>query len=149
MKQVCSLCLALIAAAALTAGGQESAQVDVVPPQASEAYEQLSPQELEQLRRMQREWEEFQRQQAANEAKKAAAPTFKLGGQIVIDALWFSQDANSRAAVGDIDDALDFRRARLYGQGEAFEVFNYAMGFDFAREPQPTAGPCSWIITSV
>jgi phosphate-selective porin OprO/OprP len=89
----------------------------------------LTPQEVEQLRRMQAEWKESKRL----EEKESSTPTFKIGGQIVIDALWFSQDANSRAAVGDIEDAFDFRRARLYGQGEAFEVFNYAMGFDFAQ----------------
>lgn len=147
MKQALAFCL-LIVCAALPAAGQDAADLlpqpaaeadqlvqsrDAVPTEPLAPQAELSGEELDQLRRMQREWEEFQKQQAASDAKKASAPAFKLGGQIAIDALYFSQDANSRAALGDIDDALDFRRARLYGQGEAFEVFNYAMGFDFAQ----------------
>lgn len=70
----------------------------------------------------------------AEEAKKKvkATPTFKLGGQMVMDSLWFSQSPASRSAVGDVQDSFDFRRARLYGQGE-YEKFNYATGFDFAQ----------------
>jgi phosphate-selective porin OprO/OprP len=56
----------------------------------------------------------------------------KLGGQMVIDSLWFSQNAPSRQAVGDVPDAFDFRRARLYAQGE-YGSYNYATGFDFAH----------------
>lgn len=64
--------------------------------------------------------------------KSRASPTFKLGGQIVMDSLWFSQSPTSRAALGDVQDSFDFRRARLYAQGE-YEKFNYATGFDFAQ----------------
>ncbi|MGN6134016.1 MAG: OprO/OprP family phosphate-selective porin, partial [Aureliella sp.] len=52
--------------------------------------------------------------------------------------LWFSQSPASRAAIGDVQDAFDFRRARLYAQGE-YESFNYATGFDFAQGT-PTNG---------
>ncbi|HTN77190.1 MAG TPA: porin, partial [Pirellulaceae bacterium] len=73
-------------------------------------------------------FEDTQRKSAQNDG-----PTLKMGGQLVVDYLWFSQDQQSRAAVGDVQDAVDFRRARLYGSGEAFEIYNYAIGFDFAQ----------------
>lgn len=59
--------------------------------------------------------------------------TFKMGGQLVIDTLWFDQDANSMAQVGDVQDTADFRRARLYATGEYGEIFSYAVGMDFAQ----------------
>lgn len=83
--------------------------------------------------KLEKDWKKFQDAEKAKKEKAAGAPTFKMGGQIVLDALWFSQDANSRAAVGDINDELYFRRARLYASGDAFEVFSYAIGFDFAQ----------------
>lgn len=66
-------------------------------------------------------------------SKKPTGFTFKMGGQIVMDMLWFDQNAASRAAVGDVQDAFDFRRARLYANGEYGNVFTYVMGFDFAQ----------------
>jgi phosphate-selective porin OprO/OprP len=82
--------------------------------------------------RLEAEWKKFKEAQEAKSAK-SSDPTFELGGQLIVDALWFNQDADSKATVGDVQDAMDFRRARLYGSGEAFEIFNYAMGFDFAQ----------------
>lgn len=63
---------------------------------------------------------------------ETSRPTIQFGGLIQIDAVWFGQDAQSRAAVGDIQDVFDFRRARLIAQGQAADVFNYGMGIDFA-----------------
>lgn len=59
-------------------------------------------------------------------------PPLKITGQLQIDALWFSQSAASRSAVGDAPDAFDFRRARIGMTGETGDVFNYALGMDFA-----------------
>jgi phosphate-selective porin OprO/OprP len=65
-------------------------------------------------------------------------PTFSMGGQLRIDYLWFGQDAASRAAVGDIQDGAAFRRARLTARGDAFDVIEYAIGFDFALAGRPS-----------
>lgn len=54
-------------------------------------------------------------------------------GELQIDALWFSQTEASRIAVGDAPDAFDFRRARLMVNGDTGDVFNYALGMDFAQ----------------
>ncbi len=76
---------------------------------------------------------------ASDEAEQAKAkprsgvPTFKPGGQIIVDSLYFSQSTTNRLAVGDAQDTVDFRRARIYAQGEAYDVFSYAIGFDFAQ----------------
>lgn len=84
------------------------------------------------IKELERGW---QKSVAAEEAKQVEAskkPSFRIGGQVQVDSIWFAQDAESRTQVGDIQDALDFRRARLVTQGEAFDVFNYALGMDFA-----------------
>ena len=88
---------------------------------------------IEALEADSRKAREAAKDKAAKDAAKAAStPTFKLGGQIVMDSLWFSQSSASRNVVGDVQDSFDFRRARLYAQGE-YEKFNYATGFDFAQ----------------
>ena len=78
---------------------------------------------------------------AADEKRKADAakkPTFRIGGQLQTDYLYVGQDATSRAAVGDINDLVGFRRARLTSRGDAFEVVEYALGFDFALPGRPS-----------
>ncbi|MEX2139152.1 MAG: porin [Pirellulales bacterium] len=78
---------------------------------------------------------------AAEEKRTADAakkPSFQMGGQLQADYLYFGQDEASQAAVGDINDAIDFRRARLTARGEAFEVVEYAIGFDFALPGRPS-----------
>jgi len=61
-------------------------------------------------------WQERQKQ-----LDKAAAthgkPSYQIGGQVQADTVYFGQDAVSRASVGDLQDAADFRRARLVLQG--------------------------------
>lgn len=73
------------------------------------------------------------RQEKSKEVPKPAGFTFKMNGQLAIDTLWFSQDAASRATVGDVQDVVDFRRARLTASGEYEDFFSYAIGFDFAQ----------------
>lgn len=65
-------------------------------------------------------------------------PSFQIGGQLNIDYLFIGQSAANRASVGDADDTFDFRRARLTGRGEAFEVVEYSIGFDFALAGRPS-----------
>jgi phosphate-selective porin OprO/OprP len=54
------------------------------------------------------------------------------------DYLWFGQDDASLATVGDVPDVVDFRRARFTARGEAFDVVEYAIGFDFALAGRPS-----------
>jgi phosphate-selective porin OprO/OprP len=65
-------------------------------------------------------------------------PSFQIGGMLNIDYLFIGQNAANRASVGDADDTFDFRRARLTARGEAFEVVEYAIGFDFALAGRPS-----------
>ncbi|MFO0904520.1 MAG: porin [Pirellulales bacterium] len=84
---------------------------------------------------------ELQKQQEAAAKKKEAdalKPSFQIGGQLQVDYLWIGQDAANRASVGDAQNMVDFRRARITGRGEAFDVIEYAMGFDFALAGRPT-----------
>jgi phosphate-selective porin OprO/OprP len=100
--------------------------------QAEVATQPPSPGLEQRFDTLEKQWAKFQAAEAKKKDETAAKPTFRMGGQLQIDSLWFSQDDASRAAVGDVQDAFDFRRARLTAQGEAFDVFNYAIGFDFA-----------------
>src|SRR5262249_14888190 len=77
----------------------------------------------------------------AEEKRKADAakkPTFQIGGLLHIDYLYIGQNSANRASVGDADDVFDFRRARLTARGDAFDVVEYAIGFDFAQAGRPT-----------
>ncbi|MCU0876972.1 MAG: porin [Pirellulaceae bacterium] len=84
---------------------------------------------------------EVNRLSSADAKRKADAekkPTFQIGGQLQTDYLYFGQDAESQAALGDINDGVYFRRARLTARGEAFETVEYAIGFDFALPGRPS-----------
>jgi phosphate-selective porin OprO/OprP len=83
--------------------------------------------------KLEADWKKFREGEQAKKEKAAHAPTFKMGGQVIVDAVWFDQSDASRMTVGDVNDSLYFRRARLYASGDAFEVFSYAIGFDFAQ----------------
>lgn len=56
----------------------------------------------------------------------------RLTGFFHLDTVWFGQDATNRAAVGDVQDGIDFRRARLAGVGKVTKNVEYHMEFDFA-----------------
>lgn len=84
---------------------------------------------------------ELKQQQDAAARKKetdAARPTFQMGGQLQTDFLWFEQDAENRATVGNVPDIVDVRRARLVARGEGFDQLEYMIGFDFALAGRPT-----------
>lgn len=77
---------------------------------------------------------------ANNKPKTDAAerPTFRMGGLLHIDSVFIGQNTANRATVGDADDIFDFRRARLTAGGEAYDVVQYAIGFDFALPGRPS-----------
>jgi phosphate-selective porin OprO/OprP len=65
-------------------------------------------------------------------------PSLLIGGQVQTDAVYFGQDEVSRESVGDLQDAADFRRARLVMQGISHEVYRYVFGVDFALAGRPS-----------
>ncbi len=77
---------------------------------------------------------------ATDKKKKdeARKPLFILSGQMQADEIFFGQDEISRAAVGDLQDGAQFRRLRIGGRGTAFDVFEYALGVDFALAYNPS-----------
>ena len=62
-----------------------------------------------------------------------AWPTWRVTGFFQLDAGFFSQDAANRATLGDIQDGLGFRRARLAAVGEVEDRVGYHLEFDFAQ----------------
>lgn len=64
-------------------------------------------------------------------------PTAKLGGFIQFDAAWFSQDAGNKQSVGDFEDGIGFRRARLNASGELWENVSYLLDVDFGLPAHP------------
>lgn len=68
----------------------------------------------------------------------AAYPKVKVSGFFHLDGGFFSQDAENRAALGDIQDGVGFRRARLQAMGSVAEFTNYSIEFDFATAGRPS-----------
>lgn len=59
-----------------------------------------------------------------------------VGGRTQIDAVWVHAPANVRApladaGIGEFDDAVNFRRARLAVEGTLWEVFDFNCEYDF------------------
>jgi phosphate-selective porin OprO/OprP len=77
---------------------------------------------------------------ASDKKKKddAEKPSLVISGQVQADEVWFGQDAASRAAVGDLQDGVQFRRLRIGARGTSFEVLEYSLGVDFALANQPS-----------
>ena len=67
-----------------------------------------------------------------------AFPTVKLTGFFQLDTGWAHQDAANRAAVGDVQDGIDFRRARLAATGNVAENVAYMLEMDFAFPGRPS-----------
>ncbi len=65
--------------------------------------------------------------------EKSKYPTARLTGFFHLDSAYFSQDANNLLTLGDIDDGLGFRRARLAAAGEVAEGTSYIVEFDIAQ----------------
>jgi phosphate-selective porin OprO/OprP len=64
-------------------------------------------------------------------------PTVDINGQLQADTVFFSQDAESIAAVGDLQDGSQFRRLRLGARGNTWKQLQYSLGVDFALANQP------------
>ncbi len=78
---------------------------------------------------------EDEREKAAEDKKKkaeedAAKPTVKPRGRLHLDAGWFSQNDANRIAVGDLQDGVIVRRARLGFDAKAFQISEYRLDFE-------------------
>ncbi|HEV3025041.1 MAG TPA: porin, partial [Pirellulales bacterium] len=70
--------------------------------------------------------------------KQPAYPTFRISGFEQTDVGTFSQDANSRKILGNIQNGVDFRRARLMAVGNLTEQTQYWFELDFAAAGRPS-----------
>lgn len=70
--------------------------------------------------------------------KKPTYPTARLSGFFHLDQGFFSQDAVNRATLGDIQDGVGFRRARLQAVGAVSEFTTYSIEMDFATAGRPS-----------
>lgn len=65
-------------------------------------------------------------------------PTMELSGQVQGDMVYFSQDPESRAALGDLQDGSQFRRVRIGARGKTWKQLQYSLGVDFALADRPS-----------
>jgi phosphate-selective porin OprO/OprP len=65
-------------------------------------------------------------------------PTVRITGFTQFDGDWNSQTPKNMATVGDIQDGVGFRRARLSAVGRAAEQTNYMIEMDFAAAGRPS-----------
>jgi phosphate-selective porin OprO and OprP len=65
-------------------------------------------------------------------------PLVRMTGFAQLDEGWFSQDVQSRANLGDVQDGVGFRRARLQAVGNISEFTRYSFEMDFATAGRPS-----------
>jgi phosphate-selective porin OprO/OprP len=58
--------------------------------------------------------------------------TLKLGGRIMTDWTWVSEDDDIKADVGEQEDGVEVRRARMYFEGLMYGNVQYKLQIDFA-----------------
>ena len=77
-------------------------------------------------------------EKAMGAEKKTTYPSVRLSGFFHLDQGFFSQDAVNQATLGDIQDGVGFRRARLMAVGSVSEFTNYTIEMDFATAGRPS-----------
>ncbi len=65
-------------------------------------------------------------------------PTFRVTGFTQFDGGWYSQSPLNRATVGNAQDGVGFRRARVGVTGKMTEFTNYMVEMDFATAGRPS-----------
>ncbi len=68
-----------------------------------------------------------------NAQSEPTFPSVKVTGFFQLDAGFYSQDSANIATLGDIDDGLGFRRARLAAKGKVSDDVSYIIEFDIAQ----------------
>ncbi len=66
-------------------------------------------------------------------SEKRSKPTVNVTGFFQIDAGYYSQDEANRLTLGDINDGLGFRRARLAAKGNVTKDTSYIIEYDIAQ----------------
>jgi phosphate-selective porin OprO/OprP len=72
-------------------------------------------------------WKEGLRADSADGAFK-----FKFGGRIMVDMAWFDVDPALDDEEDPLDEAVEFRRARLYFSGTIYDAVEFKAQYDFA-----------------
>jgi phosphate-selective porin OprO and OprP len=67
-----------------------------------------------------------------------STPTIKWTGQLQNDFVWFNQSDLNRQSVGELQDGVGFRRARLGAFGDIHELIEYRIEMDFALAGRPS-----------
>lgn len=75
----------------------------------------------------------FSQSPSASPAAKPKFPSIKINGFFQLDAGYYSQDANNRQTLGDIQDGAGFRRLRFLATGNVSERGSYKFEFDLAQ----------------
>jgi phosphate-selective porin OprO/OprP len=71
-------------------------------------------------------------------ADKPRLPSVRISGFAQLDQGLFNQSAGSRASVGDIQNGIGFRRARIQAVGNVAEFTRYNLEMDFATAGRPS-----------
>ncbi len=69
---------------------------------------------------------------AATKKKAAGKPSVTVGGRIMADWTLVDQGAVSLATLTNQPNGFEFRRARIFVKGKAFEIIDYKVQYDFA-----------------
>ncbi len=89
------------------------------------------------LARLQAQVDRLARAEQERKEKTARLPTAKIAAQVQPDFYFFNQDDVNRATVGDIENGVAFRRARIGVYGD-YGISNYRVEFDWALPNRPT-----------
>lgn len=82
--------------------------------------------------------ERFEERISALEKGKVTYPIIRLSGFFHFDTGMFTQDAQSAAVLGDVQNGSGFRRARLQGLGNLTEFTGYSIEMDFGFPGRPS-----------
>ncbi len=83
--------------------------------------------------------QKIHQKEAAARAKAAGKPSVTVGGRLYLDWANFSQNPNSILQMGNQQNGVEFRRARLFAKGTAFHVIDYKVQYDFANTQSTAA----------
>lgn len=82
------------------------------------------------------------REEADKKPKEEKYPNFAFTGFMQIDNAFYDQTPKNRQIVGDAQDGMGFRRARLAVYGKVAEFTSYQMEVDFATAGRPSFFDC-------
>jgi phosphate-selective porin OprO and OprP len=113
-------------------GGASSYGVPADAPAVASPASYLSGEDLaSRVAELEASLKKMQTAEAAAKKKADEKPLVKLGGRLQFDAAAFSQDAQNKIDLGNYENGVEIRRARLEIEGAAFEVFDYRWQFSF------------------